>query len=254
MQDFLTKESGRSGVRFGVKRTGCSGFAYTVDMAQTVDRQRPRVRRGWRTRRGRPKEPAASSTVPRSTSSARASTRRSCSAIRTRPANAAAARVSRSRTRPTRRRAVSDAPNRPIRSDSSRLAAWSSHQSRRVRNVAAYPGHAAARPALAFADVSLVVIAEIFNDFSFYERFDVRSDASQIGEFLVAGIQPADDDGSRASTFRELVFDRINPCGRVAAGPQDPSVARAAEALPVAKRTPFADRMDEWRALVYADV
>jgi iron-sulfur cluster assembly protein len=36
MQDYLTKESGAVGVRFGVKRTGCSGFGYTVDVAQAV--------------------------------------------------------------------------------------------------------------------------------------------------------------------------------------------------------------------------
>jgi iron-sulfur cluster assembly protein len=36
MQDYLVKESGAVGVRFGIKRTGCSGFAYTVDVADTI--------------------------------------------------------------------------------------------------------------------------------------------------------------------------------------------------------------------------
>jgi iron-sulfur cluster assembly protein len=32
MQDYLAK-SGAAGVRFGVKRTGCSGYGYTIDVA-----------------------------------------------------------------------------------------------------------------------------------------------------------------------------------------------------------------------------
>jgi iron-sulfur cluster assembly protein len=36
MQDYLVKESGAVGVRFGIKRTGCSGFAYTVDVADSI--------------------------------------------------------------------------------------------------------------------------------------------------------------------------------------------------------------------------
>lgn len=36
MQDFLAKEPAAVGVRFGIKRTGCSGFGYTVDLAQAV--------------------------------------------------------------------------------------------------------------------------------------------------------------------------------------------------------------------------
>ena len=36
MQDFLAKDAAARGVRFGIKRTGCSGFAYTVDLAQNV--------------------------------------------------------------------------------------------------------------------------------------------------------------------------------------------------------------------------
>ena len=39
MQDYLAKEPGAVGVRFGVKRTGCSGFGYTVDVADAVDRR-----------------------------------------------------------------------------------------------------------------------------------------------------------------------------------------------------------------------
>jgi iron-sulfur cluster assembly protein len=37
MQDYLEKEPGAVGVRFGVKRTGCSGFGYTVDVAETIN-------------------------------------------------------------------------------------------------------------------------------------------------------------------------------------------------------------------------
>jgi len=36
MQDYLAKNAGAVGVRFGVKRTGCSGYAYTVDVAEAV--------------------------------------------------------------------------------------------------------------------------------------------------------------------------------------------------------------------------
>jgi iron-sulfur cluster assembly protein len=36
MQDFLAREPGAVGVRFGIKRTGCSGFGYTVDLADAV--------------------------------------------------------------------------------------------------------------------------------------------------------------------------------------------------------------------------
>lgn len=36
MQDYLARESGAAGVRFGIKRTGCSGFGYTVDLADAV--------------------------------------------------------------------------------------------------------------------------------------------------------------------------------------------------------------------------
>ena len=36
MQDFLAREPGAIGVRFGIKRTGCSGFGYTVDLADAV--------------------------------------------------------------------------------------------------------------------------------------------------------------------------------------------------------------------------
>jgi iron-sulfur cluster assembly protein len=34
MRDYLEK-TGAAGVRFGVKRTGCSGYGYTVDVAET---------------------------------------------------------------------------------------------------------------------------------------------------------------------------------------------------------------------------
>jgi len=37
MRQFLSQTPGAAGVRFGVKRTGCSGFAYVVDLAATVE-------------------------------------------------------------------------------------------------------------------------------------------------------------------------------------------------------------------------
>lgn len=36
MRHFLASTPGAAGVRFGVKRTGCSGFAYVVDLAETI--------------------------------------------------------------------------------------------------------------------------------------------------------------------------------------------------------------------------
>ena len=36
MRDFLAKNPTAPGVRFGIKRTGCSGFGYTVDLANEV--------------------------------------------------------------------------------------------------------------------------------------------------------------------------------------------------------------------------
>ena len=33
IRQFLAQTPGAAGVRFGVKRTGCSGFAYVVDLA-----------------------------------------------------------------------------------------------------------------------------------------------------------------------------------------------------------------------------
>lgn len=36
MRDFLAKSPGAPGVRFGIKRTGCSGFGYTIDLASEV--------------------------------------------------------------------------------------------------------------------------------------------------------------------------------------------------------------------------
>ena len=36
MQAFLAQSPAAAAVRFGVKRTGCSGFAYTVDLAEQV--------------------------------------------------------------------------------------------------------------------------------------------------------------------------------------------------------------------------
>ncbi len=37
MRHFLAAAPAAAGVRFGVKRTGCSGFGYVVDLAQTLD-------------------------------------------------------------------------------------------------------------------------------------------------------------------------------------------------------------------------
>lgn len=37
MRQFLAQTPAAQGVRFGVKRTGCSGFAYVVDLAETID-------------------------------------------------------------------------------------------------------------------------------------------------------------------------------------------------------------------------
>jgi len=36
MRQFLAQTPTAAGVRFGVKRTGCSGFAYVVDLAEAV--------------------------------------------------------------------------------------------------------------------------------------------------------------------------------------------------------------------------
>ena len=36
MRDFLASTPTAAGVRFGVKRTGCSGFAYVVDLAESM--------------------------------------------------------------------------------------------------------------------------------------------------------------------------------------------------------------------------
>lgn len=36
MRQFLAQAPSAAGVRFGVKRTGCSGFAYVVDLAEQV--------------------------------------------------------------------------------------------------------------------------------------------------------------------------------------------------------------------------
>ena len=36
MHDFLAREPAAVGVRFGIRRTGCSGFGYTVDIARAV--------------------------------------------------------------------------------------------------------------------------------------------------------------------------------------------------------------------------
>ncbi|MBB6188751.1 iron-sulfur cluster assembly accessory protein [Rhodanobacter sp. MP7CTX1] len=37
MRHFLASTPAAAGVRFGVKRTGCSGFAYVVDLAEAME-------------------------------------------------------------------------------------------------------------------------------------------------------------------------------------------------------------------------
>ena len=37
MQSFLASQPDAAGVRFGVRKTGCSGYAYTVDIAERID-------------------------------------------------------------------------------------------------------------------------------------------------------------------------------------------------------------------------
>jgi len=37
IRQFLAQTPGAKGVRFGVKRTGCSGFAYVVDLADAAN-------------------------------------------------------------------------------------------------------------------------------------------------------------------------------------------------------------------------
>lgn len=36
MRDYLGRHPSAAGVRFGIRRSGCSGFGYTVDLADTV--------------------------------------------------------------------------------------------------------------------------------------------------------------------------------------------------------------------------
>lgn len=36
MQDFLARSESAQAVRFGVKRTGCSGYSYVVDLADSI--------------------------------------------------------------------------------------------------------------------------------------------------------------------------------------------------------------------------
>ncbi len=36
MRQFLAQSPAAAGIRFGVKRTGCSGFGYVVDLAEAV--------------------------------------------------------------------------------------------------------------------------------------------------------------------------------------------------------------------------
>jgi iron-sulfur cluster assembly protein len=43
MRQFLASTPAAAGVRFGVKRTGCSGFAYVVDLAEAMGEDDRRV-------------------------------------------------------------------------------------------------------------------------------------------------------------------------------------------------------------------
>lgn len=36
MRDFLGRNPGAAGVRFGIRKTGCSGFGYTVDLTDAI--------------------------------------------------------------------------------------------------------------------------------------------------------------------------------------------------------------------------
>lgn len=36
VRDFLARNAGAVGLRLGVRKTGCSGFAYTVDYAEAI--------------------------------------------------------------------------------------------------------------------------------------------------------------------------------------------------------------------------
>lgn len=36
VSDYLTSKPGAAGLRFGVKRTGCSGWAYVIDIADRI--------------------------------------------------------------------------------------------------------------------------------------------------------------------------------------------------------------------------
>lgn len=37
MHAFLARQPDALGVRFGVRKTGCSGYAYTIDLAERID-------------------------------------------------------------------------------------------------------------------------------------------------------------------------------------------------------------------------
>jgi iron-sulfur cluster assembly protein len=37
MREYLDRDAGALGVRFGIRRTGCSGYGYTVDLAHRID-------------------------------------------------------------------------------------------------------------------------------------------------------------------------------------------------------------------------
>jgi iron-sulfur cluster assembly protein len=37
VRTFLEREGGGIGLRLGIRKTGCSGFAYTVDLAKRID-------------------------------------------------------------------------------------------------------------------------------------------------------------------------------------------------------------------------
>jgi iron-sulfur cluster assembly protein len=43
MRHFLSAAPAAAGVRFGVRRSGCSGFAYVVDLAEAMDEGDQRI-------------------------------------------------------------------------------------------------------------------------------------------------------------------------------------------------------------------
>ena len=93
VRTFLHSRGKGVGLRLGVKKTGCSGFAYVVNYADEIGADDV-VFDDAGVKVIVDREACATSTAPRSTSCSRASTRPSSSATPTSRANAAAARAS----------------------------------------------------------------------------------------------------------------------------------------------------------------